>query len=131
LAALAKKWPTLNAHDATGARGKNNVFADNHYYPHDLNMAAEQMWRTPDAPGSGGPRNRQDSIGDGHQTTIAEQAEHWQTPATDSFRSRGGDCKDEMGLDQQARFWQTPQSRDFRSGEINPETAENGRIANR
>jgi DNA (cytosine-5)-methyltransferase 1 len=29
----------------------------------------------------------------------------WQTPATDSFRSRGGDRKDEMGLDQQARHW--------------------------
>lgn len=33
----------------------------------------------------------------------------WQTPATDSFRSRGGDRKDEMGLDQQARtHWPTP-----------------------
>jgi len=31
----------------------------------------------------------------------------WQTPATDSFRSRGGDRKGEMGLDQQAR-WLTP-----------------------
>jgi hypothetical protein len=26
----------------------------------------------------------------------------------DSFRSRGGDRKDEMGLDQQARFWPSP-----------------------
>jgi hypothetical protein len=33
----------------------------------------------------------------------------WQTPATDSFRSRGGERKDEQGLDQQARgFWPTP-----------------------
>lgn len=40
-----------------------------------------RYWRTPDAPGSsGGPRNRQGSIGDGHQVTIAEQAEHWPTP---------------------------------------------------
>jgi hypothetical protein len=36
-------------------------------------------WRTPDSAGSGGPRNRQSSIGNGHQVTIAEQAEHWQT----------------------------------------------------
>jgi DNA (cytosine-5)-methyltransferase 1 len=36
----------------------------------------------------------------------------WQTPATDSFRSRGGDRKDEMGLDQQARHWPTPQTAD-------------------
>jgi DNA (cytosine-5)-methyltransferase 1 len=34
-------------------------------------------------------------------------AKQWQTPATDSFRSRGGDRKDEMGLDQQARHWPT------------------------
>lgn len=33
----------------------------------------------------------------------------WQTPATDSFRSRSGDRKDEQGLDQQARrLWKTP-----------------------
>jgi hypothetical protein len=38
----------------------------------------------------------------------------WQTPATDSFRSRGGDRKDEMGLDQQARLaWATPRSSDW------------------
>ncbi len=37
----------------------------------------------------------------------------WQTPATDSFRSRGGDRKDEMGLDQQARaHWPTPMQDD-------------------
>lgn len=35
----------------------------------------------------------------------------WQAPATDSFRSRGGDRKDEMGLDQQARnLWAAPAS---------------------
>ena len=32
----------------------------------------------------------------------------WQTPASDSFRSRGGDRVDEQGLDQQARLWGTP-----------------------
>jgi hypothetical protein len=34
----------------------------------------------------------------------------WQTPSADPFRSRGGNRKHEMGLDQQARigFWQTP-----------------------
>ncbi len=37
-------------------------------------------WRTPDTPGSGGPRNRQDSRGNGHQITIGEQAEAWATP---------------------------------------------------
>lgn len=37
-------------------------------------------------------------------------ASQWQTPGTDSFRSRGGDRKDEMGLDQQARTWATPKA---------------------
>lgn len=41
---------------------------------------------------------------------FAKQANQWQTPATDSFRSRGGDWVDEMGLDQQARFFPTPQT---------------------
>lgn len=42
-------------------------------------------------------------------------AELWQTPAVDSFRSRGGDRKDEMGLDQQARIaWVTAASRDWK-----------------
>lgn len=72
------------------------------------------QWATPDAPNAGGPRSRQGSIGHGHQVTVAEQAERWQTPATDSFRSRGGDRKNEMGLDQQARFFPTPATRDFR-----------------
>lgn len=107
----ARGWPTPQAHDATGPRGKNNVYSDHHYKPHDLAMATD-TWRTPDA---GGPRNRQGSIGAGHQITIAEQAEHWQTPATDSFRSRGGERKDEMGLDQQARMFPTPASRDYRT----------------
>jgi hypothetical protein len=31
---------------------------------------------------------------------FAKQATEWQTPATGSFRSRGGDSADEMGLDQ-------------------------------
>jgi hypothetical protein len=143
------------------------------------------QWRTPDAPGSGGPRNHRTTIGNGRQVTIAEQAEqwgtptsrdykdgacvdadvetngllgrqvlrnwatpsasdpergdrsrlcaadlkagmdintqarNWQTPATDSFRSRGGARKDEMGLDQQARKsnWPTPDASVMNDGE--------------
>lgn len=43
-------------------------------------------------------------------TTLTDAIRQWQTPATDSFRSRGGDRKDEQGLDQQARTWPTPRS---------------------
>ena len=41
-----------------------------------------------------------------HGAQLANQVDMWQTPATDSFRSRGGTRKDEMGLDQQARSHQ-------------------------
>jgi hypothetical protein len=47
---------------------------------------------------------------------LNDQATLWQAPATDSFRSRGGDRKDEMGLDQQARLmWGTPTAGDDNS----------------
>lgn len=48
---------------------------------------------------------------------LNEAVQEWQTPASDSFRSRGGNRKDEMGLDQQARMgnWQTPDAGGFRS----------------
>jgi hypothetical protein len=52
------------------------------------------------------------------------QAELWQTPATDSFRSRGGDRVDEMGLDQQARMFPTPSARDWKSGQASDATME-------
>jgi hypothetical protein len=45
-------------------------------------------------------------------TPLKGQAQRWQTPATDSFRSRGGERKDEEGLDQQARHWATPNAHD-------------------
>lgn len=43
-----------------------------------------------------------------HGEQLANQVDQWQTPASDSFRSRGGDRKDEMGMDQEARHWKTP-----------------------
>jgi hypothetical protein len=46
---------------------------------------------------------------------LALEVTLWQTPGTDSFRSRGGDRKDEPGLDQQARFFPTPAARDYRT----------------
>jgi len=52
----------------------------------DLDQQARR-WRTPDSPGAGGPRNRKASIGQGHQTTIAEQAEQWPTPVVGDHRS--------------------------------------------
>jgi len=45
---------------------------------------------------------------------LSNAAQEWQTPGTDSFWSRGGERKDEMGLDQQARaMWVTPEAKNF------------------
>jgi len=68
---------------------------------HDLVTATGEPW-TP------GQRAYDPDTGRMAQTGLTQQAQIWQTPATDSFRSRGGDRKDEMGPDQQARTWPTP-----------------------
>lgn len=46
------------------------------------NGSSSSEWRTPDAPNSGGPRNRQASIGHGHQVT--EFA--WRTPSSRDWK---------------------------------------------
>lgn len=105
-ASESSSWPTARAVgnvDHLGKVGSGGEFAKQ-----------VMLWRTPDAPTAGGPRNRTNLYA-GHQVTIAEQAEHWQAPAADSFRSRGGDRVNEMGLDQQARFFPTPAVRDYRT----------------
>ncbi len=152
------QWPTANAHDASGARGKNHYLTDNHYKPHDLNMATDQwqtpatdsfrsrggdrvdemgldqqsrFWRTPDTPGQGGPRNRQGSIGNGHQVTIGEQAENWATDwptpgvpnggrqmRLEDVESKGATEKGkrQVPLESMTPHWGTPTSRDWKDG---------------
>lgn len=81
-------------------------------------------WATPDA-------NRSSYSNGLMGPNIREQATQWQTPATDAFRSRGGDRKQEMGLDQQARFFSTPSSRDWKSEDASNQTmARNARPLN-
>lgn len=88
-----------------------------------------RFWRTPDAPSStGGPRNRQESIGKGHQITIAEEAEHWNTPSTnDSTRANDGPSvmgrygtpqmtASDQRLRNQVSAWGTPTTRDWKDG---------------
>lgn len=48
-------------------------------------------------------------LGD-YKRRMMEAMQCWQPPAADSFRSRGGDRKAEMGLDQEARNWPTPRA---------------------
>jgi hypothetical protein len=47
-----------------------------------------------------------------HGMNLATSAALWPTPQTDSFRSRGGERKDEKGLDRMARDWPTPMAND-------------------
>ena len=78
---------------------------------------AAQNWPTPDtmAHRSGASLRKGNNIEDGgsHSVSLHHAVEFWQTPGTDSFRSRGGDRKDEMGLDQQARLWPTPSANQY------------------
>ncbi len=95
LTGATRLWPTPNVPNGGRKGSTSNYDEQGNKRQVDLGAIAP-LWRTPDTPGTGGTRNRQGSIGAGHQITIAEQAEHWQTPATDSFRSREGDRKDEQ-----------------------------------
>jgi len=47
-----------------------------------------------------------------HGMNLATTAALWPTPQTDSFRSRGGERKEEKGLDRLARDWPTPMAND-------------------
>jgi hypothetical protein len=87
-------------------------------HPGTMLTDAIRQWRTPDAPNAGGPRNRQASIGHGHQVTIAEQAEHWATPNTGDGRRGTNQPDGKRGAllaDNVAHLWPTPAERDHRT----------------
>ncbi len=111
LTGATRNWPTAQAHDAAGAKTPAQI-EKMRLAGHgvaNLNESAEH-WRTPDSAGQGGPRNRQGSIGAGHQVTIAEQAEHWQTPhgmSNRDFRGKVGGCGGGE-FAKQANRWTTP-----------------------
>ena len=106
-ASSSQAWPTTHSEDSE--------CAGNHRGSVDSLTGATKYWRTPNTRDHHAQGPRADAAQ--RQTTLVDQV-MWQTPATDSFRSRGGDRKDEMGLDQQARLqWQTPNARDWKSEE--------------
>src|SRR4029434_7062682 len=86
-------WPTARAEDSESC--------GNHPGATDSLTGATRNWPTPHTNCTTGAGSQGRDGGDNLQTTV----DLWQTPATDSFRSRGGDRKDEMGLDQQARMF--------------------------
>lgn len=84
-------WPTPMAQDGEDAGSVNANMVS-------LGRAAK------DGP-TPGANDHKGSAKDGQRRGQLDEAteQKWQTPATDSIRSRGGDRKGEMGLDQQAR----------------------------
>lgn len=98
LTGATRTWTTPTATERSGQGERNSALT--------LDV---KNWKTPHGMSN---RDSKGKVGGAGGGEFALQANHWQTPATDSFRSRGGDRKDEMGLDQQARFFPTPQAAD-------------------
>jgi DNA (cytosine-5)-methyltransferase 1 len=97
----SSSWPTAQAysHDPEVSNVPGQV---------KLDIVAKN-WPTPStAPEA--PNTNSNTVNG--PTSLGEAATLWQTPGTDSFRSRGGDRKDEQGLDQMARTWSTPRTSD-------------------
>jgi DNA (cytosine-5)-methyltransferase 1 len=110
---VAEYWPTPNVPNGGRTTSTSNYAEDGSKRQIELGAIAA-IWRTPNAnmiePKSSVVKLEGRKPSD-PQVGLADQVDNWQTPGTDSFRSRGGDRKDEMGLDQQARmFWGTPQA---------------------
>ncbi len=76
--------------------------------------AGSSSWPSPRAADTeGGPETKEAHKARGAGgLKLNDVALQWQTPGTDSFRSRGGDRKDEEGLSRQVKGWPTPRAND-------------------
>src|SRR5262249_26966176 len=96
---MSALWPTPTAHDDNKSpeahlamkqrMGERDGTHANRTAITSLQVLTQQ-WQTPthcDAAGMGGAASR----ADGRQSMLHLQTSLWQTPATDSFRHRGGD----------------------------------------
>jgi hypothetical protein len=103
------------------------VSSEKHTGGIDLEGAAE-LWGTPRATDAKcGTEYTENTTGKDLAKDVTAAMELWQTPAVDSFRSRGGDRKEEMGLDQQAGMqWVTPASRDYKGANSETHCTETG-----
>jgi hypothetical protein len=92
-------WPSPQARDHKGATLPGNELTHN---ARPLNeMAVLAGWPTPMA---GTPAQKgYNAAGNTDSSRATVALAGWPTPQVDPFRSRGGDRKDEMGLDQIAR----------------------------
>ena len=112
LTIAASTWPTPNVPNGGRTTSTSNYDANGNKRQIDLGATAKH-WLTPKTI-TGGSQAERITLGGGIRK-LEDLAEWWQTPATDSFRSRGGDRVNEMGLDQQAWFFPTPSARDWKS----------------
>ena len=104
LTGATRNWATPNAHD--GRRSGSDAASTQGA---NLKRDAEN-WATPQAHDNHGGKSSEQieamrlKNGSGVRN-LNEDVQIWQTPGTDSFRTRRGERKDEIGLDQQARFF--------------------------
>jgi hypothetical protein len=127
LTIAATTWPTAVTNDAE-KRGDFNTERSPGL------AAAARTWPTPNVPNGGRTTSTSNYREDGskQQMDLGAVAEHWQTPGSDSFRSRGGNRIDEQGLDQQARMF--PNATDSLTGATrnwtSPNVPNGGRTTN-
>lgn len=94
-------WPTARAEDAESCGNHRGRKADS--------LTAEaKRWKTPHGMVNMDRHGKVAGGGGEFAKQAMAWSANWQTPQTDSFRTRGGDRKNEPGLDQQARRWPTP-----------------------
>jgi len=98
-----RMWPTPRSEDSESA-GNHPGASDS------LTGVVGSLWSAPDV-AERLTSARESITANGANTT------DWQTPGSDSFRSRGEERKNEMGLDQQAR-WFTPSASEDAAGTV-------------
>ena len=129
-----QQWPTPQAQNSKGMDPENVERRGAKLYnlktgkqiQSCLDQEILKLWRTPDTLGAEGPRNRQDSIGNGHQVTIAEQAEHWPTPAAHEARL-GYQRRDTGKKGTQKSLTTIVMDHAFQSSHPDPTTMSNGK----
>lgn len=112
-------WPTATGEDSKHA---TNSPSQNDRHPGNLVIDALK-WPTANTKDAASAARHTTTTGVMHQgTTLTDAIRNWPTPSAQegggsqsNNRSRGGNRKDEMGLDQQGRNWITPSARDWKS----------------
>lgn len=108
----ARDWKDTPGMAVTGIDPDGTTRTRIDQLPRQVQLADLSGWATPVATELGNTlenyQRMKAHMRSGPRTAITHpslqvQLAHWPTPQVDSFRSRGGDRKDEMGLDQMAR----------------------------